>query len=179
MARNQIVRRSFGRAAGPRRQTDWLASVDNTAFAALAASQAIFDQSFSGSGTPNAPFTIVRTRGSLFVRSDQVANAEEPFGAIGFAVVSSQAAAIGVTAIPTPISDEPSDMFFVWEPWAASNVVASAVGIDANGVREYKIDSKAMRKVGFNETVAVTIENANATAGALFLIKFRMLVKLH
>ena len=154
---HRVARRSFGRSAGSRRKTEWIGSADVTALTALAGSAAILDQSFPGTAVPTAPFTVMRTRGSLYVRSDQTANTEDPFGAIGFAVVSTPAAAIGVTAVPTPITDESSDLFFVWEPWACNSLVASEIGFDANSLREFKIDSKAMRKVSVDETIVITI----------------------
>jgi len=161
-----------------RRSTEWVASADSTGIQAIGGAVAVFDQTFSGAAN-DAPFTIVRTRGSLYVQSDQLVATEFPFGAIGFAVVSAPAAAIGVTALPTPITDEGSDLFFVWEPWAASIAVSSAIGLDMNGLREIKIDSKAMRKVTADEDIVVTLENASATAAVSYILKFRMLLKLH
>ena len=59
------------------------------------------------------PFTIVRTRFLVSVVTDQVAADELVLGALGMAVVSDQAVAIGVTAVPTPITDMGSDLWFV------------------------------------------------------------------
>ena len=167
-----------GARRGERRKTEWVGSADTTGIKALGGNSAVLDQTQAGSAI-DAPATVVRTRGSLWVRSDQVSGTEDPFGAIGFAVVSAQAAAIGVTAVPTPITDEGSDLFFVWEPFQASIVVASSIGIDANPMREYKIDSKAMRKLTSDETIIVVLENASATAALSYILKFRMLIKLH
>ena len=61
------------------------------------------------------PFTVVRTRGFYHVRSDQNAADETYHAAIGACVVSDQAVAIGVTAVPTPNTDRASDLWFVYE----------------------------------------------------------------
>ena len=171
MARHRVVRGGF---RGPRRATDWIASSVETAFTALAGSTAFFDQLFSIS----EPATVVRTRGSIWVKSDQHVADEYPFGALGMAVVTDQAAAIGVTALPTPITDQGSDSFFLWQPWAGGVEAATSVGFDGAMLREYKFDSKAMRKIEDSDNIVVTMENSS-TVGVDYLLLFRMLIKLH
>jgi len=51
------------------------------------------------------PFTVIRTRGIITLRSDQIAVSEDQSVSYGHAVVSTQAVAIGISAIPTPITD--------------------------------------------------------------------------
>ena len=94
------------------------------------------------------------------------------------AVVTDQAAAIGVTAVPTPITDQASDNWFLWEPWAQGFVVATNIGIQSQGFTRYDFDSKAMRKVDDGDTAVVVMQN-NAAVGLEFLMMFRMLLKLH
>ncbi len=90
----------------PRRKSLWLdfASifVDR---AALAAASVSLVSSLNAAALALRPFTIVRTRGLLIVQSDQVAATEQPFGALGLSVVTDQASAIGISAVPTPITD--------------------------------------------------------------------------
>ncbi len=50
------------------------------------------------------PWTVVRVRGVMHLMSDQEAASEQQALAYGVCVVSDQAAAIGITAIPTPSS---------------------------------------------------------------------------
>ena len=93
-------------------------------------------------------------------------------------VVTDQAAAIGVTAMPTPTTDNISDSWFLWLPWMASWRLADATGVQANPYMRYDFDSKAMRKVQESDTIAVMLENASAGDGCNFLLQFRMLLKL-
>jgi len=166
--------------SGPRRATKWIASADIDAEASLAASASVLTQTLSAASLVNTlPATIVRTRGILWVSSDQEAQDEEPFGALGFAVVSEQARATGITAVPTPITDEGSDLWFVHQYWQADMSFISASGYTTNGFKAYEFDSKAMRKVQDGDSVAVVMENANASFGCTFILKFRMLFKLH
>ncbi len=157
-----------------RRATQWLASADIGSAKALANDAAVLDQSF----TSDQPFTIVRTRGSIWISTDQSAAGESPFGALGFAVVSDQAAAIGVTAIPTPQTDMASDLFFVHALFAQSFLFATASGFESTGFERTDFDSKAMRKVNENETIVVGVENA-AAVGMNYILQFRMLIKVH
>jgi len=158
-----------------RRATQWLQSAIDTGSTSLAAGAAVLDQSFAF----GEKATIVRTRGRLWVKSDQIASTEEPFGAIGLAVVTDQAFAIGVTAVPTPITDASSDNWFLWEPWQASMVAATQVGFSGDSWTGYELDSKAMRKVDDGDTVVVVLENTSGAHGCEFIVTFRMLVKLH
>ena len=58
-------------------------------------------------------FTVVRFHLAWLLQSDQAVAIEEQTAAFGVAVVSDQAVAVGVTAVPTPITDIGSDLWFV------------------------------------------------------------------
>jgi len=162
-----------------RRMSQWLASADVVADQALAAGSILFDQSLNATALALRPFTVVRTRGELWVRSDQIAANELPFGALGFCIVSDTATALGVTAIPAPIISEDSDLWFVYQHWLASVRVATAVGFDDQAFTRYSFDSKAQRKVNNDQDIAVMLENASAANGVSLVLKFRILIKLH
>ncbi len=159
-----------------KRKTFWVASGDITGGTALAAGAAILDQSITWSDELG-PATIVRTRGTLWVSVDQIAATEEPFGAIGFSVVKNAAAVAGVASVPTPITEESDDSFFLWQAFCASIRLSSAVGITFPSFERYDLDSKAQRKIQQGDTIVATLENANATAGLIYILKFRMLIK--
>ena len=159
---------------GPRRSTQWLGSTDRTAVVALAGNGQLLDQTFGFS----EPATIIRTRGTLWVRSDQEAADEVAFGALGMAVVTDAAALIGVTAIPKPSGNSDDDAWFLWAPWLCDFEVASQVGFQNENFSRFDFDSKAMRKVHDGSTAVVVLENDTAV-GLEFSIMFRMLVKLH
>ena len=174
--------RDFGRFGGrsalrqgQRRKTIWVGRTKMTAVAALGANSVILDSIADAGTLARRPFTIVRVRGLVLWMSDQIAAQEEPTGAIGFAVTSDQAQAIGITALPLPASDVQSDKFFVWQ--------ALMHGQHANSGNQrgssFELDSKAMRKVGDGETISVMLENASALDGAEYLLAYRILLKLH
>ncbi len=162
-----------------RRETRWIASADQTAAVALPAASARLDQSLTTIELALRPFTIVRTVGVLFWSTDQTAASEQPYVALGGAVVSEQAVAIGVTAVPTPIADEASDLFFLYETAAAFILTASNASISSPANVSRYFDSRAQRKVEDGQDVVFVLENGEATMAGLFILKFRMLVKLH
>ena len=158
------------RRQGPRRATEWLASTDKSALQVLAAGAAIFDQFFN----ILEPATIVRTRGELWIASDQTSANEGPFGALGMAIVSDEAATVGITALPLPSTNSDSDLFFVHQFF--QGYFATGQG---KTWQRHTFDSKAMRKVDSSENIVVVLENSQATFGLDFIINFRVLLKLH
>ena len=125
------------------------------------------------------PFTIVRSRGFFGVRSDQ-STADESFGAaIGYSVVSDQAIAIGVTAFPTPIADQGSDLFYVYETIMGRFNFVSGVGFHPNSVIGHAFDSKAMRRVNDDQDVSFVVESDGFSTGVTVHHTSRMLIKLH
>ncbi len=125
------------------------------------------------------PFTIVRSRGIFQARSDQLA-ADEIYGAdLGMAVVTFQASTVGVTVVPTPVTDKGSDQFFVYEQLFGRIQIGSGAGTgpptDLSQVVHF--DSKAMRKVGEDDDVICAVENE--INGVIVVVSGRMLLKLH
>ncbi len=114
----------------------------------------------------------------VYVVSDQTANTEHQLGAFGWCVVSDQASAIGITAVPTPITDISSDLWFVYQVYFNSVQVSSAVSVFQAGTR-YSIDSKAMRKVEDGQDVLGIAEFDASGNGYNLSTGGRMLVKLH
>jgi len=108
--------------------------------------------------------TIRRTRGVFSVKSDQVTVAETQSGAFGMVVVTDAALAIGITAIPGPVTDAGDDGWFVWEPFFRFGAPAGS-GPDPGGESAIFVDSKAMRKLPDGFSAAIVVENANATFG--------------
>jgi len=178
MARNRDFRRGAG-AIAQRRLTQWLELQPIVAALADGASTLLF--SLTTAEKALRPFTIVRTRLLVSLISDQQASSERQAAAVGMAVVSDQAEAIGITAIPTPITDMASDLWLVHQLLYNEFTFADSTGFSENGQAQYAVDSKAMRKVQDGEDVVVVAESsaAAATGGANIVVGGRVLVKLH
>ncbi len=125
------------------------------------------------------PFTVIRTRLAIMFGSDQLVANEGSNGVLSFQVVTEAAAAAGVASIPTPLTETNAD-FFVYKPVAFDFLLNTAVGFNEHrgDAAYHTVDSKAMRKVGQNDDIAVVIQQRVAT-GAIVGIEGRMLVKLH
>ena len=172
MARRFI--RGDGRSA--KRSTVWL-GIDPTDTVMTITGGTIIT-SFNAAALALRPFTIVRTHLELLIFSDQAAAAEAQIGAYGGVVVSEQASAIGVSAVPTPVTDSDSDLFFAHQWMLNMFFFLDATGAHSAG-RRYTIDSKAMRKVNDDQDVLFVAERSSAGAGIEVMSAGRILVKLH
>ena len=123
------------------------------------------------------PFTILRTRLLISWATDQVAAVERPHGIFAQKVVTDQAVAIGVTALPIPFTNADAD-WFTYQPMVLDFVFGTAVGFTP-GDSQYMVDSKAMRKVGPNEDEVTVITNMDAADGAEITFIGRQLIMLH
>ena len=124
------------------------------------------------------PFTIIRSRFELYLKSDQDTGSEDQVAGFGIAVVSDEAAAAGVGSIPTPISELGSDLWFVSQI-LMSSIEAGATNVETaiNG-RGYTVDSKAMRKCSVGQDIVVVGERSGAGAGIELFVGGRILVKV-
>jgi len=159
------------------RETRWL-DIDPVVTVLASANAAAISHTLNAVELALRPFTVVRTRGVWNVQSDQEAANEFWTGSLGMAVVSEQAAAIGVTAVPTPETDRQSDLWFVYETGMGQFLFD-----DATGSQEFSLakdyDSKAMRKVEDGQDIVIVVENSGLGTGVSIAVSGRMLIKLH
>jgi len=127
--------------------------------------------------------TCVRLRGQLTFYLSAATAADDGFsGAFGIAKVRAAAAAVGITAVPTPITDVADEwlyhrFFHIHAPAAfaatgyASDSVAASMQID--------VDSKAMRKMTQGDSLVAVVEVVErGTAQLAIWFDSRTLVKL-
>ena len=126
------------------------------------------------------PFTILRTRGIIAIKSDQEAASEFPFGSFGELIVTDTAAALGITALPNPDSflggGDPEADWYIHQVCQV-DFVRSASGLSSPAASEYMIDSKAMRKVGPDDDGAALF--APTGVGCQVFTGGRQLIQLH
>ncbi len=126
--------------------------------------------------------TIVRIRGELlmYLTVADAINAGYDEVAVGICVVSENAAGVGITAVPTPITDVAWDGW-MWM-WQGSMKAAVANEFDRGQTSSVRaiVDTKAMRKIKETDViVAVAEAGAEATNASLSLrFNSRTLVKL-
>jgi hypothetical protein len=93
-------------------------------------------------------------------------------------VVSDEAFAVGVTAVPTPDTDNNSDLFYVMELVMGSVNFVSGVGFSERQ-SQHVFDSKAMRKVEDGQTPIAVAEASVISSGLTLRSYSRSLIKLH
>ncbi len=170
--------RSFPRTrvrVGARRTTTWIQFSPILSTLASNTTQVLV-ASLNAAALAIRPFTIVRTYLELALSSDQTAARESQFCSVGWAIVSDQAAAVGISAVPTPTLEAASGLWFLHSRIGAdeSQVANSAVGSQFRYV-----ESKAMRKVEDAQDMVVVAEGGGVGDGMILMTSGRMLVKLH
>ena len=170
-----MARRAFRPGAAAihaKRLTTWfeLKPVETTITEATAALVA----TFTTAELALRPFTIVRTHLELWLRSDQAAAIERQHCGIGLAVVSDQAIAVGVTAVPTPVTEAASNLWFLHQFMSAAE--SNLTDRTRNGTFR-TVDSKAMRKVEVGQDLAVVVEGGVIGSGMVVGMALRMLIK--
>ncbi len=165
------------RGGRQRRQSLWLQAV-SIADTLASASSATLLFSLNAAGLALRPFTLVRSRGYVMIRSDQEISDEVQDYAYGNIVVSDEAVAAGVAAVPTPAL-QPSSDWHVYVRFSRAFQLGTAVGFEPDFGRMLEFDSKAMRKVDLGEDL-IGVHEASAISDGLIAISFvRVLVKLH
>ena len=136
--------------------------IANATFTNVPAASKVLLGSFSLSN-PNIDETLLRTIGLLAVKTDQAAQTEQQQGAFGIIVVSDAAIAVGITAIPGPVTDIEDDGWVVYVPIQQNFLLVTGAGFDTAGSVQYHFDMKGKRKTQEGERLALVVENAQAT----------------
>ena len=176
-----MARRTFMRGGRQVREILWLPLTEGRD-TLVSANSALLTNSLNAAGLALRPFTVIRSIVYWSIRSDQFATSENFAAAIGLAVVSDQAAAIGVTAIPTPFTDLGSDLWLLHAILDGHFLDATTVGFDSIGVSPaggQLVDSRAMRKVNGDQDVIFAVENDSTGQGSIVYSAGRILIKLH
>ncbi len=162
--------------SGLRRSTSWEPGPRGASTLATAGSS-VFG---TGRIAIAAGLTIVRVRGELLVTLTGAAAVTSGFSfAAGLAIVSENAAGVGVTGVPAPFTD------LTWDGWLwhtqgrVDNLDVAGVP-DVLNVARIVIDNKAMRK--FKETDVLLgmfeVHNETGASSVRANLESRLLVKL-
>jgi len=161
-----------------RRETLWFTDTP-TRTTMAAASTAVLVGSLNASALALRPFTVIRTVGYMHVKSDQTAVLEDYNASLGCAIVSDQATAIGVTAVPTPMTDNGSDLWYFYQHAIGSFIFIDGTSFDPVGGVGMKVESKGARKVQEGEDLVIVAETGSNSSGVVLAKLLRILVKLH
>ena len=179
MARRFSSRGRF--PVGERRKTQWVLGPggDDPAFDTI--SSGVSATIIFGTGiTPTVPaLTLVRLRGMFQIRLQTADASGAGFTyTLGIGIVTSDAFAIGVTAIPDPFDDADWGGW-IWHQFGVIKAPSEVLDLNQIPAQTIEIDSKAMRKFSNNETMFAAVQVAEvATATMSAELVTRALVKL-
>ena len=127
--------------------------------------------------------TLVRLRGQLQLFLSAASTATSGFaGAFGIGVATNAALAVGINAVPTPITEQQWNGWLFWTPIQFHSVTATiGDGVNAASVSQFiTVDSKAMRKVPVEQSIYAALELSTEIGAATLNAFFdsRVLFKL-
>ncbi len=172
-----MARRSSFSGASQRRRTGWeegpgtnsLVNVNSSSVAILGNTQAAVEDGL----------TVVRIRGFVELLINQMVAVTDGFtGALGIGIATTAAIGVGVTAVPTPITE------VEWEGWLWHQFFSlHATEIDSVNTAQvrqtFMIDSKAMRKLETQDAIYAAIEvTETGSSNMVVRLGSRMLLKL-
>ena len=172
-----MARRRQFVTSGARRRTGWDIGPGSSTLQTVTASGSIIVG--LGSETVLDGITIVRIRGLLRLVLLAGGAAEGFIGAFGICIVSSDAFAVGITAIPSPVDDTDWNGW-MWHQYFSLTLSAAfqATGAGPHSV-DLPIDSKAMRKTGVNNVITLIGEFTEiGTSSMTISADSRVLAKL-
>ena len=147
-------RRSFIRDTGRiGRLTEWIGPADQEYVAVASAGATLV-----ASAPFESPGTIMRTRGHVSIRPEVVSADLSIVGAFGIGIVTSEALAVGVTAVPHPFRDADWGNWYVWRSFSYREEFQTAASVNFLSW-DFEVDSKAMRKVRSNESFVMVAES--------------------
>ena len=127
-----------------------------------------------------AKATLIRMRGQGIVQFDPAGVADAVEFALGIIIVSTDAATAGAASCPSPVED--ADSSWIWHQIVplGPSLQAAQENTDLSATVRFDIDSKAMRKVGPNETILFMADLAavTGTGSVDFNVAARLLFKL-
>ncbi len=165
MARRFSVARTRGRVA--KRKTVWIGTA-TAAQVQIGAGLSVIHSSFTPDSLAMLAPTVVRTRGFAIFFPTAFGADRSSAGAYGLGVVSDEAFAAGAASIPRPHDDDD------WPGWLVHGYFANHLEFQSATSEHqtpfgYEIDSKAMRKIGVNETLVWMVEDNSGTAVEVIL----------
>ncbi len=118
-----------------------------------------------------APATILRIRGQVMLSFDETKQAGDRMRvAVALGVISSDAFALGTTAVPDPAAEADYPWLY-WSEHFLESFVAAGEESEGSTVHRFMIDSKAMRKMKPGQSLAWIFQLASAAGAPSTLIQ--------
>ncbi len=164
--------------ASQRRLTSWGLGPGGTVALPISASGAF---AFATVAVPTETgLTVVRTRGEVLLTLITATGSLDGFrGAFGIGIATDRATAIGITALPSPISDEDQDMWLYHRYFTVVANISTEADFGLSAALRFEVDSKAMRKLPIGMAIFAAIEVVEVGAAVMDAsFNSRLLLKL-
>ena len=150
-------RRSFPSKSN-RRRTSWEEGPGGTTLTSSAGSNTNIVG--SGAAANEDGLTLLRLRGRLNAVLAVCSAAGDGFqGAFGIGIVKAPAFAIGITAVPSPITEQNDEDWLYWTPISCHGGDATAGSRNWDrSLIDTVVDTKAMRKLNAGDTIYSVLE---------------------
>ena len=174
------LRNVSNRDRSRRRETEWSEGPGSTGVTNVTAS----GSAFVGLGVAAAHpgLTQIRLRGllDLWIRGNPATDGDGYFGAFGIGIVEAPAFAIGITAVPTPVTDAASETWLYHHFFSVHmGDITGGAGQSSMMHQRIVVDSKAMRKTPPNVVMYAVIESVEIGAANMdVFFDSRALLKL-
>jgi len=179
MAHRSGSRSSFG-SSRARRKSSWEIGPGRGRATITASLTPVFVG--TGAAATEDGLTLVRLRGDLYIRLiAAAASGDIMSGWFGIGITSTQGFAVGITAVPTPVTELAEENWIFMHHWSVESVQdAEALNRGGIGGLHIPVDTKAMRKFNVGDVMYAAVE-ASSTSGtpvASFEFDSRALVLL-
>ena len=169
--------RRTARTFQSRRHNRAWSGVHSVTTTAVAAGAKVLLGSFAP--TTSGDVTVLRSVGVISIKSDQAVSTELQQGSFGMIVVTDVALATGITAIPGPVTNMADDGWFLFQSFHQEFTFLTGVGFNNNGMNSMQFDSRAKRIVEDGRSIAIVVENANASHGFDVAFTIRLLSEVY
>ena len=118
-------------------------------------------QQVGGTGGLADAFTVIRMLGEYTIfPTSALVQGDEATISVGIAVVSSDAATVGPTAMPDPADDQEYPwLYWASHPFGANNAVEESALASMSG--RFRFDIKSMRKIKPSESIVTVVQAAD------------------
>jgi len=154
-----LARISRGSIRAPRRRKGWEEGPGGVALTTVAATGSAFLGTVANPAQDG--LTLIRTRGRFAAFIGNATSVGDGYqGAFAIGITQAAATAVGITAVPTPITEQDWDGWIFWQAFGVHSQVDKTVSLapGAAGAIDFEVDSKAMRKLDLLDSIYAVVE---------------------
>ncbi len=132
---------------------------------------------FSGASIAFAiPGTILRARGQIMAVLDTATDGDDLRIGFGLALLSTDAFALGATALPDPLGEPEYPWLWWYETQLSSTLMVAGQVSELAATERIMVDTKAMRKFKPGQSLGLVIQTDAVTPADILIGQLRVLI---